>query len=73
MDTNSRKVDDKDSRTTIEGSSDTLRRIEVITGAGRRRRWSAQTKTRIVEQSFEPGASASDVARRHDISPSLLF
>ena len=73
METISRKVDDKDSRTAIEGGGDTMRRIEVITGAGRRRRWSAQAKTRIVEESFEPGASASDVARRHDISPSLLF
>jgi transposase len=73
MGTNSRKADDKDSRTAIESGGDTLRRIEVITGAGRRRRWSAQVKTRIVEESFEAGVSVSDVARRHDISPSLLF
>ena len=73
MGTNSRKVDDKDSPTGIEGGGDSLRRIEVITGAGRRRRWSAQAKTRIVEESFEAGASVSEVARRHDISPSLLF
>lgn len=73
METIRRKVDDKDSRTTIEGGGDTLRRIEVITGAGRRRRWSAQAKTRIVEESFEAGSSVSDVARRHDMSPSLLF
>ena len=73
MGTNSRKADDKDSRTVIEGGGDTLRRIEVITGAGRRRRWSGQAKTRIVEESFEAGACVSDVARRHDISPSLLF
>jgi transposase len=73
MDTNSRKVDDKDSRTAIEGDGDTMRRIEVITGAGRRRRWSEQAKTRIVEESFDAGASVSEVARRHDMSPSLLF
>jgi transposase len=73
MGTNRRKVDDKDSRTTIDGGGDTLRRIEVITGAGRRRSWSAQAKTRIVAESFEPGASVSEVARRHDMSPSLLF
>ena len=73
METNRRKVDDRDSRTTMDGGGDTLRRIEVITGAGRRRSWSAQAKTRIVAESFEPGASVSEVARRHDMSPSLLF
>src|SRR5271169_4500399 len=52
---------------------DTLRRVEVITGTGRRRRWDAETKGRLVAESFEPGCSVSEVARRHDISPSLLF
>ena len=28
------------------------RRIEVFTGAGRRRRWSAETKARIVAESY---------------------
>ncbi len=55
------------------GGGDTLRRIEVITGTGRRRRWDAETKARIVAESFEPGCGVSEVARRHDISPSLLF
>jgi transposase len=55
------------------GRCDTLRRIEVITGTGRRRRWDAETKGRLVAESFEPGCSVSEVARRHDISPSLLF
>jgi transposase len=55
------------------GGGDTLRRIEVITGTGRRRRWDAETKGRLVAESFEPGCSVSEVARRHDISPSLLF
>ena len=54
-------------------AGDTLRRIEVITGTGRRRRWDAETKARLVAESFEPGSSVSEVARRHDISPSLLF
>ncbi|HXJ03348.1 MAG TPA: transposase [Micropepsaceae bacterium] len=47
--------------------------MEVITGTGRRRRWDAETKGRLVAESFEPGCSVSEVARRHDISPSLLF
>jgi transposase len=50
-----------------------LRRIEVINGAGGRRRWSADDKARIVEETLVPGAVVSEVARRHDLSPQQLF
>ena len=74
MATDSRKDGDKDRHIPVHnGGGDTLRRIEVITGTGRRRRWDAETKARIVAESFEPGCGVSEVARRHDISPSLLF
>ena len=74
MATDSRKDDDKDRHMPVHnGGGDTLRRIEVITGTGRRRRWDAETKGRLVAESFEPGCSVSEVARRHAISPSLLF
>jgi transposase len=74
MGTDSRKDDDKDRHMPVHnGVGDTLRRIEVIMGTGRRRRWDAETKGRLVAESFEPGRSVSEVARRHDISPSLLF
>ena len=74
MGTDSRKDGDKDRRMAVhKDGGDTLRRIEVITGTGRRRRWDAETKGRLVAESFEPGCSVSEVARRHDISPSLLF
>jgi len=74
MATDSRKDGDKDRRTPVHNDgSDTLRRIEVITGTGRRRRWDAETKARLVAESFEPGCSVSELARRHDLSPSLLF
>src|ERR1700738_2621890 len=74
MATDSRKDDDKDRHMPVHnGGGDTLRRIEVITGTGRRRRWDAETKGRLVAESFEPGRSVSEGARRHDISPSLLF
>jgi|CXWL01.1.fsa_nt_gi transposase len=43
-----------------------VRRIEVISGVGRRRRWSAEEKARIVAESFAPGAIVAEVARRHD-------
>jgi transposase len=50
-----------------------VRRIELITGAGRRRRWSADDKARIVLESLKPGANVSEVARRHGLSPQQLF
>jgi transposase len=50
-----------------------LHRIEVISGTGRRRRWPAEVKARIVAESFAPGVQASDVARRHGMRPQQLF
>jgi transposase len=47
---------------------DSYRRIEVITGQRRRRRWTAQEKARIVAESFEEGANISEVARRLALS-----
>ena len=46
-----------------------VRRFEVFTGAGRRRDWSDDDKARIVAESYEPGATVSEVARRHAMSP----
>jgi transposase len=46
---------------------DSYRRIEVITGQRRRRRWTAREKARIVAESFEEGANISDVARRNGV------
>jgi transposase len=50
-----------------------VRRLEVITGAGGRRRWSADEKARILEETMAPGAVVSDVARRNGLSPQHLF
>jgi transposase len=49
------------------------RRIEVITGVERRRKWSAQEKAAIVAESLAEGAIVSEVARHHGLSPSQLF
>lgn len=49
------------------------RRVEIFTGAGRRRSWSADEKARIVSESFAPGASVSAVARRHGLTSSQIF
>ncbi len=46
--------------------------VEVLT-TERRRRWSLSEKQRMVEESLQPGMSASEVSRRHGVSPSLLF
>lgn len=56
-----------------ESSPNEVQRIEVITSVQRRRRWSVAEKIDIVEQTDQPGMSVSYVARRHGISPSLLF
>ena len=50
-----------------------VRRIEVFTGAGRRRTWSAEDKARIVAESVTSGESVCAVARRHGLSPQQLF
>ena len=47
--------------------------IEIITSVQRRRRWSSQEKLEIVEESELSGLSVSAVARKHGVSPSLLF
>jgi transposase len=49
------------------------RRIEVITGVERRRKWSAQEKVAIVAESLADGAVVSEVARRHGLRPQQLF
>jgi transposase len=50
-----------------------VRRAEVITELGRRRRWSADAKAEIMLEALEPGAVVSEVARRHDVRPQQLF
>ena len=44
----------------------------VLVGRERRRRWTTGQKRRIVEESFAPGASVSEVARRHEVHPNQL-
>lgn len=51
----------------------TVRRLEVITGTGRRRRFSDDDKARVVEETLLPGAVVSEVARRHGLMPQQVF
>jgi transposase len=50
----------------------TYQRIELITGERRRRHWTAEEKAAILAESCQPGASISDVARRHGLNRNLL-
>jgi transposase len=50
-----------------------LRRVEVITGTDRRRRWTDEEKASITAESFAPGSTVSGVARRHSMSLGLLY
>ena len=51
----------------------TARRLEVITGTGRRRWFSKDDKARIVEETLVPGAVVSEIARRHGLTPQQVF
>jgi transposase len=55
----------------IDGHS--FRRVEVLTGTPRRRRWSAAEKVAIVAESFAPGAVASTIALRHGLHRNQLY
>lgn len=49
------------------------RRFEVINGAGGRRQWSVDDKARIIEETLEPNAIVSEVARRYGLRPQQVF
>jgi transposase-like protein len=48
-------------------------RVEVFAGIQRRRRYTAEQKMAFVQEAMQPGMTISYVARRHGISPSLIF
>jgi transposase len=53
--------------------SDSFSKVEVTTGVARRRRFSTDLKLAVVAETMQPGMSISYVARRHGLSPSLVF
>ena len=57
----------------IDAQPDTFQRIEIITGVGRRRRWSLDEKARMVDESFASEMSVLAVARRHGVNPNQLY
>lgn len=57
----------------IDTDAKGFRRIEMLTGPSRRRRWLAAEKARIVAETFVPGAVVSEVARRWQVSSQQVF
>ena len=53
--------------------SETFSKVEIITGVARRRRFTTEQKMAIIAETMQPGVSMSYVARRHGLSPSLVF
>jgi len=50
-----------------------FRRIALLTGPARRRRWSEAEKARIVAETLVPGAVVSAIARRWQVCPQQVF
>lgn len=50
-----------------------FRRIELLTGPTRRRRWSDDEKGRIVAGTVQPGITVTEVARRWEICPQQIW
>jgi transposase len=57
----------------LEPEAPSVRRLEIITGTGRRRQFSDDDKARIVEETLAPGAVVSEAARRHGLTPQQVF
>lgn len=47
--------------------------VEVLNSVERRRKWTAEEKQRLLEESEQPGSSVSLVARKYGLSTSQLF
>jgi transposase len=50
-----------------------MARMTLMSGPERRRRWRADERREILIEAFSPGAVVADVARRYDVSTSLIY
>src|SRR5262245_28029280 len=50
-----------------------FRRVELLTGPGRRGRWSSEDKAKVVAETLVHGVRVSDVARRWQLHPQQVF
>ena len=64
-------VDRYPSNLPIDGHG--FRRVEVLTGPERRRRWSWEEKARIVAETLAPDAVASSIALRYGLHRNQLY
>ena len=46
-----------------------VRRMEVFTGAGQRRKWTPEAKAQVVAESYAGVETVCEVARRHGLAP----
>jgi transposase len=49
------------------------RRLEMLTGPGRRQKWSDDDKAKVVAQTLKPGTVVAEAARRWQICPQQVF
>ena len=52
--------------------SEDNQRVEILSGAARRRRWIPE-KLRIVDETLRSGGSISVLERRHGVTPNQLY
>ncbi len=57
----------------LEPETACIHRLEVISGTGRRRRFSDEFRARVLEETLVPGAVVSQIARRHGLTPQQVF
>lgn len=50
-----------------------VHRMEILSGAERRRNWSNALKEQVVSETLDPDVTVTEVARRHDIDRSLVY
>ena len=53
--------------------SNTIEPVEIYSNTPRRKRWATIEKHKIVQETYQPGATVSYIARKHGIPPSQLF
>jgi transposase len=57
----------------LEPEVGSVHRLEVISGTGRRRRFSDEFRARVVEETLAPDSVVSQIARRHGLTPQQVF
>ncbi len=56
----------------LGGHMEKLCRMEDMVGPSGKRRWSDEYKGQVVAETFMPGVTVNEVARRHDLRPNHL-